>query len=757
MKSDPKYPRAEASDSPGSTRQDPASRPGDRPHHEDATAVAFARLERERQAFHIITEAALSNSELTEIIKKILEDLLDLLGFDFASLRLYDHRTRLLHPTAIAGRQVQTMPDRFPPQSIDDPYYLGAFVARENQPVFAPVLENHPLATSHAIRIQELGLLGVIAHPLVNAGGELIGVVQLHSSASRPSRPGDRTFFETVARMLGTIIEHRRAVDALKESEQGYRSLFENAPAALWVEDFSGIKHYLNQLRAKGVNDLDAHFKAHPGALADCAARIKVLDVNRQAIDLFQAPDKQALMSGLAQIVTPQSLQAMAGELVVIDAGGKGSTTEIVNLTLAGEKRQLIMQWFVAPGHEKDYGRVFLSFLDITETRALEAQLLQAQKMESVGTLAGGIAHDFNNIMQAISGYTQLMLWDRGPEDPDYLNLRAIEKAADRASKLTRQLLTFSRKVPSALKPVNLNAEIEAVRAILVRTIPKMIRIECRLDSDLSIINADRSQIEQVLMNIGVNASHAMPDGGRLVYETRNVELDRTFYLAHPEASEGPHVLLSIADTGHGMDAETRRRVFEPFFTTRDIGQGTGLGLAMTYGIVKNHGGHIYCESAPGQGTCFRIYFPALRKVQAPAAKDTDRKTIAPSGTETILVVDDEKAVLDLAEAMLKRFGYGVIRAENGEAALAAMAERAGEVGLVILDLNMPGMGGQNCLEALQERFPAVPVLVASGYSPNGSMQDTLASGAAGFIGKPYQLQKMLKTVRHLLDSTKVL
>ncbi len=755
MKSDPKYPRAGAADSPVSTSLDPASPPADRPHREDAPVAAFARLERERQAFHIITEAALSNSELTDILKKVLEDLLDLLRFDFASLRLYDPRTRLLHPTAIAGRKVQTMPDKFPPQSIDDPHYLGAFVARENQPVFAPVLENHPLATSHAMRIQELGLLGVIAHPLVNAGGELIGVVQLHSSASRPSSPGDRTFFETVARMLGTIIEHRRAVDALKESEQGYRSLFENAPAALWVEDFSGIKQYLNQLRAKGVDDLDDHFKAHPGALADCAARIKVLDVNRQALDIFQAPDKQALMSGLAQIVTPQSLQALARELVVIDAGGKGSTTEVANLTLAGEKRQMIMQWFVAPGHESDYGRVFLSFLDVTETRALEAQLLQAQKMESVGTLAGGIAHDFNNIMQAISGYTQLMLWDRGPEDPDYLNLRAIEKAASRASKLTRQLLTFSRKVPSALKPVNLNAEIEAVRAILVRTIPKMIRIECRLAPDISIINADRSQIEQVLMNIAVNASHAMPDGGRLVYETRNVELDRTFCLAHPEASEGPHVLLSIADTGHGMDAETRLRVFEPFFTTREIGQGTGLGLAMAYGIVKNHGGYIHCESAPGQGTCFSLYFPALRKVQAQAGKDTDKKAIAPSGSETILVVDDEKVVLDLAETMLKRFGYGVIRAENGEAALAVMAEKAEKVNLVVLDLNMPGMGGQSCLETLKARYPAVPVLVASGYSPNGSMQDTLASGAAGFIGKPYQLQKMLQTIRNILDEGK--
>jgi signal transduction histidine kinase/ActR/RegA family two-component response regulator len=716
-------------------------------------AIVLTRQQRERQAFHIITEAAVSQAELPAICQKILTDLLSVLDFDFATLRLYDPATRLLNLTAIAGQRVQAMMDKFPVQSIDDPHYVGAFVARERKPVFAPEVDRHTIAETHAMRVREIGLKGIIAYPITSAADDLIGVVQLNAGEARSINPGDRTFFEAVARMFGTIIEHRRAVDSLRESEEGYRSLFENAPAALWVADFSDVKTYLTRLQEAGTADLSTYFSANPGAVAECAARIKVLDVNQQALELYQALDKQALKTGLSRILTAQSFEALTGELIIISADGKRSSTEIENLTLSGEKRRLVMQWFVAPGHESDYGRVFISFRDVTATRALEAQLLQSQKMESVGTLAGGVAHDFNNIMQAISGYTQLMLWDRHPGDQDYDNLRAIEKAADRASKLTRQLLTFSRKVPIALKPTDLNAEIEGVCKILARTIPKMIRIEQHLDPDLYTVNADRSQIEQVLMNLSINASNAMPDGGRLVFETANVDLDRTYGLTHPEAHEGPHVRLSVSDTGHGMTAETQRRVFEPFFTTGEIGQGSGLGLAMVYGIVKNHNGHILCYSTPGQGACFKIYLPAIGTPHAMPIGEASPAAALPSGTETILVVDDEPVILDLAETILARYGYTVIRAESGEQALAILSGQVESVALVILDLNMPGMGGHNCLETLKARYPDLPVLIASGYSPNGSVRDTLSAGAAGFIGKPYQLKEMLKIVRDIIDA----
>ena len=717
-----------------------------------AADMALKRLERERQAFHIITEAALSDVLLPEISRNILSDLLDVLDFDSATLRLYDPTSRLLNLIAIVGPRVQTMMDKFPAQSIDDPHYVGAFVARERKPVFAPCIQQHAIARTHTQRIRELGLKGIIAYPIVNANDDLVGVVALNATNERQANPGDKIFFDAVARMLGTIIEHRQAVDALRESEEGYRSLFENAPAALWVADFSDAKTYLTYLREGGIAELSAHFEANPGAVADCVARVRILDVNQQAVELFKAPDKQALMTGLSRIVTPQSLEALAKELVIMDEGGIHSTTEIENLTFTGHTRQLIMQWFVAPGHEADFARVFLSFLDVTDTKELESQLLQAQKMETIGTLAGGIAHDFNNIMQAISGYTQLLLWDRKPEDPDYENLVAIEKAAERANRLTRQLLTFSRKVPSALKPVDLNAEIESLREILERTIPKMVRIECHLAPDIRMVNADRSQIEQVLMNLSINASDAMPDGGRLVFETRNIDLDREYGLAHVEAQEGPHVLISISDTGHGMDSETRRRIFDPFFTTQEIGRGSGLGLAMVYGIVRSHSGHIQCDSEPGQGARFKIFLPASDRTitERPGKKRLDPAQA--TGTETILVVDDETVILDLAETLLRRFGYKVVRAENGEDALETMAAQGDRIDLVILDLNMPGMGGHSCLEALSGSYPEVPILIASGYSPNRSVRDTLAAGASGFIGKPYQLNELVTVVRNILD-----
>ena len=720
-----------------------------------AAAITPTRLAREREAFHVITEAAVSDATLPEIARKILSDLLGVLDFDSATLRLYDPAARMLHLTAFAGRRVRAMMDKFPSQPIDDPHFLGAYVARERQPVFAPAIQEHPIALTHAARIQELGLEGVIAYPIADGFGNLRGVLTLNARDKRQIKPGERTFFEAVVRMLGTIIEHRQAVDALSESEAAYRSLFENAPAALWVEDFSEVKAHLDRLQHKGIDSLEAYFNTHPEAVAECAGKGRILDVNRQTLELFQAPSKEALVAGLARIMTPGACKVLAGELLAIAAGVRRSAAEIENRTLGGEKRQLVMQWFVAPGHESDYGRVILSFLDITETRELEIQLMQAQKMESVGTLAGGIAHDFNNIMQAISGYTQLMLWDRHPDDPDYSHLQAIEKAAERASKLTQQLLTFSRKVPSTLKPVNLNAEIENVRRILERTIPKMIRIECRLASELAMVDADRSQIEQVLMNLGINASSAMPDGGRLVYETRNVELDRAFCLTHLDAREGPHVLIRVSDTGHGMDPATRRRIFDPFFTTRQIGEGFGLGLAIVYGVVKNHNGHIVCHSEPGKGACFNLYLPA--RVAPPGEKVTQPAPEAsqPSGSETILLVDDEPIILDLAETILKRHDYRVMRAASGEQALERLAGTSGPVDLVILDLNMPGMGGHNCLDILQRDYPEVPVLLASGYSAEGSGHEAAAAGAAGFIAKPYQLKELLRVVRDILDARK--
>ncbi|MCD6297693.1 MAG: PAS domain S-box protein, partial [Deltaproteobacteria bacterium] len=353
----------------------------------------------------------------------------------------------------------------------------------------------------------------------------------------------------------------------------------------------------------------------------------------------------------------------------------------------------------------------------------LEKQLIQASKMEAVGTLAGGVAHDFNNLLQAIMGYTQMLLLDKEREDPEFERLSAIEKAANRASELTQQLLTFSRKVESKLRPVNLNQEVKQVEKLLKRTIPRMIDIKLHLKEGIRVINADPAQVEQVLMNLGVNARDAMPEGGEIIVETENIILDEEYCKTHLGAIAGEYVLLSVSDTGYGMDKETVEHIFEPFFTTKKIGKGTGLGLAMVYGIVKNHGGYIMCYSEPGEGTTFKIYFPAIKSESVEQESGPKTEEIS-GGHETVLLVDDEEGILDIGKGMLERFGYTAIIAESGEKAIEIYKAEKDRIDLVVLDLSMPGMGGHKCLSELREIDPRITVIIASGYAASGKVKE---------------------------------
>jgi two-component system cell cycle sensor histidine kinase/response regulator CckA len=399
--------------------------------------------------------------------------------------------------------------------------------------------------------------------------------------------------------------------------------------------------------------------------------------------------------------------------------------------------------------------------VDMTERRKaeeeryrLKVQLLQAQKMEAVGTLAGGIAHDFNNLLQAIIGYTQMIMMDKQQGDRDLVGLGEIEKAARRASQLTQQLLTFSRKVKSELRPVDLNQVVRQVQKLIKRTIPKMIAIELHLqEQGLKVINADPAQMEQVLMNLSVNARDAMQDGGKLVIETGNTLLEEAFCKTNLGAEPGEYVLLTVSDTGHGMDKQTLEHIFEPFYTTKEIGRGTGLGLSMVYGIVKSHGGYITCDSDQGEGTTFRIYFPAIEaESKEEEAEREEEAGLLLGGNETILLVDDEGSLRDLGKKMLERFGYTVLLADSGERAVEIYKEEREAISLIILDLIMPGMGGERCLEELLSMDSEVKVVIASGYSVSATTRKNLDAGAEGFISKPYELRQMLKMVRELLD-----
>jgi signal transduction histidine kinase/ActR/RegA family two-component response regulator len=388
------------------------------------------------------------------------------------------------------------------------------------------------------------------------------------------------------------------------------------------------------------------------------------------------------------------------------------------------------------------------------EQKRLETQLLQASKMEAVGTLAGGISHDFNNLLQAIMGYTQLLLLDKTKEDPEFFQLEQIEKSAQRGSELTRRLLTFSRNVESNKRPLNLNNEINRTHTILKSTIPRMIEMELILEDDLKHVNADPIQMEQILMNLAVNSRDAMPDGGRLVFETKNVVLDEEYFKTHPTAMPGEYVLLTIVDTGFGMNKETIEHIYEPFFTTKEVGKGTGLGLAMVYGIVENHGGHITIVSKPDQGTTFRIYFPVLKAYVEREASERKEEKLQ-GGSETILMVDDEETVRDIAKSMLGRVGYTAITAESGEEAVEIFKRSNPYPDLIILDIGMPGMGGHKCLKELRKIYPDIKVIVASGYPETGKVEKTIKAGAAGFIAKPYLIAEMLKKVREVLNNGK--
>ncbi len=392
-----------------------------------------------------------------------------------------------------------------------------------------------------------------------------------------------------------------------------------------------------------------------------------------------------------------------------------------------------------------------LSFIrDITGEKKLRDQLQHAQKMEAVGTLAGGIAHDFNNLLQGILGYADLLILNKENEEPEYRELEQIRNAAHRAAELTQQLLTFSRKVESKMRPVNLNNSVNRIHALVKRTIPKMIEIKLNPANRLRIVNADPAQVEQVLMNLIVNSKDAMPEGGILTITTKNKALDDKFCRLHLGSIPGEYVLVNISDTGHGMDKETLEHIFEPFYTTKDKGRGTGLGLAMVYGIVKSHNGYIECKSKPGGGTSFWIYFPVIDDIAE--LKDENDSEITHGGSETILLVDDEEFIRNLVEHMLGGFGYSVLTASDGKSALEIFGQRSREIDLIILDLIMPGISGGRCLEELLKINPEAKVIIASGYAEDGLEMDAITAQARGFIGKPFKISRMLGLIRNVLD-----
>ncbi|RJP19589.1 MAG: response regulator [Candidatus Abyssobacteria bacterium SURF_5] len=387
---------------------------------------------------------------------------------------------------------------------------------------------------------------------------------------------------------------------------------------------------------------------------------------------------------------------------------------------------------------------------DITEKKQLQQQFLQAQKMESIGTLAGGIAHDFNNLLGGILGYASLLKSRIGSAHEVYPYADTIEKSASRAAELTAQLLAFARGGKYEPKVVSINDIVNETLEIIGRTFDKLIQIKIHLDEEIPTVEADVGQIQQVLVNLCVNARDAMPGGGTLAIKTKRDLMAPEHTAKRPAKKSIPSVVLSVSDSGCGMDAATIERIFEPFFTTKEKGKGTGLGLSMVYGVIKNHGGHVRVRSKLGKGSCFEIHLPASGKELTSTASAPQEVR---GGKELILVVDDEEVVRSLAKDVLESYGYKVLLAQDGVEAVEMFREHDGSIGLVIIDMVMPKMGGRETFQRLKEINPGVKALLSTGYGRNGETREIMRDGVKGLLQKPFHLEELLLKVRKVLDA----
>jgi PAS domain S-box-containing protein len=384
---------------------------------------------------------------------------------------------------------------------------------------------------------------------------------------------------------------------------------------------------------------------------------------------------------------------------------------------------------------------------DISEKKRLEAQLQYIERMEAIGTLAGGIAHDFNNLMMGMLGNISLILYDLGSESPHYEKLKNIEKLIQSGSKLTSQLLGYARKGKYEVRPINLNQIVKESSETFGRT-RKEIVIYRELAEDLSSVMADAAQIQQVLMNLFINAADAMPGGGDLFLKTMNVTHEDIGDKPYKPKS-GDYILLKVKDTGTGMDQKIMDRIFEPFFTTKELGRGSGLGLASVYGIIKGHGGYIDVESKKGKGVTFNIYLPASEESVQKTPEISERIM---EGNETILLVDDEALVIDVGVQLLEKLGYTVFEAQSGRDAIRIFTERNRKIDMLILDMVMPGMGGGEVYDQIKRLDPKVKVLLSSGYSIDGQATEILNRGCEGFIQKPFNMEDLSKKIREVLN-----
>jgi len=677
---------------------------------EDITGRKRAQLE--RNVTTEIIQAVSVTDNLDELLHRIHAALTKVLDADNCFVALHDPATGLFHFPLFVDKY-DTAP---PPQRLDRS--CTAYVFRSGRAMTISQKEFDELALRGEVELvgtQSPSWLGVPLRTPSNTIGVL--VVQNYQRENAYDEH-DIQFLSSVGGQIALAIERKRAEERVRESEARLRVLVEQLPAVLWTVDRS-----LHFTSAVGMGLTQLGLK--PNQL-----------VGMSLTDYFRTTERD-----FAPIAAHQ--RAIAGERVPFTLEWKEHSYVCHVEPLRDSAGQI-------------HGAICMA-LDVTDRRKLEEQFRQSQKMEAVGRLAGGIAHDFNNLLMVIQGYADLLAERLPPGESLRRNAEQIQVAAQRAASLTQQLLAFSRKQILAPKVLNIHSVVADMEKMLRRVIGEDIELKTSSTGDLWLIKADRSQIEQVIMNLAVNARDAMPHGGRLTIETGNVEFEAS--VSHPSTAipAGKYVMLAVTDNGCGMDEKTKAHIFEPFFTTKEKGKGTGLGLATVYGVVKQSGGFVWVYSELGHGTTFKIYLPQIEDTVPIGARDSGAGSRnLPKGFEVVLLVEDEVGVRELAREYLQMSGYEVLVAENGHTALELAAMHAGQIDLLMTDVVMPGINGRELAERISKIRPDIRILYMSGYTDQAITQHGVLGDDVVLLQKPFTLTALASKLREIFTAEPV-
>jgi two-component system cell cycle sensor histidine kinase/response regulator CckA len=668
------------------------------------------RMEAERQVISDVVHALNQTANLDQLLSRIHQALKKVLYAENCFVALHDAKTDTFHFPFFVD-QLDTSP---PPQKVNRT--CTAFVFRTGRAMLIPQSEFDRLVGCGEVELVGSPSPSWLAAPLKTPTATIGVLVVQHYEAENAYDVRDLEFLDSVGGHIALAIERRRAEDALRKSESMFRLLFSHNPLPTWVVDDEALRFLqVNDAAVRQYGYSQAEFES------------------MSSLELRTEGDPDSFRDRVSRLVGEGRQQWQSRHR---KKDGKIIDVHIIShqLDYAGRSVRLVVAQ------------------DINERQQLEEQLRQAQKMEAIGRLAGGVAHDFNNLLMVIKGHTELLLNSLPHGDQASRKIEQIDRAADRAASLTRQLLAFSRMQVLQPRAMNLNDVVEGMGKLIPRLIGEDIELVIRASADLGTIRADASQMEQVILNLAVNARDAMPDGGRLLIETSNAELDHVYSSVRPSVQPGSYVLLAVTDSGTGMDPETQARIFEPFFTTKEQGKGTGLGLATVYGVVKQSGGFIWVYSEIGKGTSFKMYLP---RVDQPVEKagSTHPSAEAPRGTETVLLAEDEQDVREVAREFLESGGYTVIEARDGAEAVQLAAQNSGGIDLLVTDMVMPGMTGPQLAGRLQQQFAGLGVIYMSGYSEHAAAEAAQSGSSVRLLTKPFSRSAILRAAHEVLGA----